>query len=199
MRITLVFPPFYHVSMYNLPPLGLVNLASILDSTKHVGTILDQVLSIRTGQLTASADIYHDATRLILDTDPELVAFSAQCATYPPILQIAGLLKQIRPQVDRLSRSDTGFRLPLPQNPAPLHDEHDLLVPLSGSQFSGLSRFHFAIDKVCSPASRLCRTDDMLIEFRIEVVPDVQRLHDTPPRMVSRIAPTGHHGSTFLS
>ncbi len=30
MNIVLVFPPFYLASMYNLPPLGLLNLATSL-------------------------------------------------------------------------------------------------------------------------------------------------------------------------
>ncbi|MBW2475871.1 MAG: cobalamin-dependent protein, partial [Deltaproteobacteria bacterium] len=99
MNITFVFPPFYHQSMYNLPPLGLINLASMLEPCVHTVTILDQVLALRSGALPFGRDIYHDSARQILDTEPQLVAFSAQCVTYPPILQIAQRLKEVRPKL----------------------------------------------------------------------------------------------------
>jgi radical SAM superfamily enzyme YgiQ (UPF0313 family) len=97
MRIALVFPPFYHPSMYNLPPLGLINLATGLQLAGHAPQIIDLVLALRTGELPRDADIYRNATRLVLDTEPELVAFSAQCTTYPAIVQIARMLKEERP------------------------------------------------------------------------------------------------------
>lgn len=99
MRITLVFPPFYHPSLYNLPPLGLINLATSLDRAVHEVTLLDQVLAIRTGELAMGRHIYREAAEQILATNPDLVAFSAQCTTYPPILQIARHLKLVRPEL----------------------------------------------------------------------------------------------------
>ncbi len=97
MRIALVFPPFYHPAMYNLPPLGLINLATGLKLAGHEPRIVDLVLAIRTGELPQDADIYRNAARLILASEPELVAFSAQCTTYPAIVQIASALKLERP------------------------------------------------------------------------------------------------------
>jgi len=44
MRIALVFPPFYHPAMYNLPPLGLINLATGLKLAGHEPGIVDLVL-----------------------------------------------------------------------------------------------------------------------------------------------------------
>jgi len=99
MRIALVFPPFYHPAMYNLPPLGLINLATQLRLAGHESRIIDLVLAIRTGELPRDADIYRNAARLILAAEPELVAFSAQCTTYPAIVQIARLLKRERPEL----------------------------------------------------------------------------------------------------
>lgn len=97
MRIALVFPPFYHPALYNLPPLGLINLASGLQLAGHQPRIVDLVLAIRTGELPRDADIYRNAARLILAGEPEAVAFSAQCTTYPAIVQLARQLKRQRP------------------------------------------------------------------------------------------------------
>jgi hypothetical protein len=83
--------------MYNLPPLGLINLATGLRAAGHEPHIIDLVLALRSGELPRNAAIYANAARLILAAEPELVAFSAQCTTYPPIVQIATILKQLRP------------------------------------------------------------------------------------------------------
>ena len=99
MRIALVFPPFYHPAMYNLPPLGLINLATGLQLAGHQPRIVDLVLALRTGELPLDAAIYRNAVRLILASEPELVAFSAQCTTYPAIVQLARLLKRERPML----------------------------------------------------------------------------------------------------
>ena len=97
MRVVLVFPPFYHPSMYNLPPLGLINLASNLPPDRHEVVILDLVLALRRGDLPMDASLYDHCARLILNQAPQVVAFSAQCTTYPPILQIAKRLRQQAP------------------------------------------------------------------------------------------------------
>jgi len=97
MRVVLVFPPFYHPSMYNLPPLGLINLASNLPPDSHEVVILDLVLALRRGDLPMDGTLYEHCARLILNQAPQVVAFSAQCTTYPPILQIAKRLRQQAP------------------------------------------------------------------------------------------------------
>ncbi|PLX81203.1 MAG: radical SAM protein [Desulfuromonas sp.] len=94
MKVALVFPPFFHASMYNLPPLGLVLLGTMLQRSGHQPVLLDQVLEVRKGHLPLSNEIYRHAAREILATRPDVVAFSAQCATYPPTLQIARLVKR---------------------------------------------------------------------------------------------------------
>ncbi len=98
MKIVLVFPPFYLESMYNLPPLGLINLATALKDTPHEVVIMDFVLYLRKGKLGLGKDIYDDCAGMILEQEPDLVGFSAQCATYPPVIQIAGRIKARRPQ-----------------------------------------------------------------------------------------------------
>ncbi len=97
MRVSLIFPPFYLDSLYNLPPLGLLNLATALRYGGHEPTVRDFVLDIRLGELALGPDIYKDCARAILEEEPELAAFSAQCATYPPLVQIARELKKLRP------------------------------------------------------------------------------------------------------
>ncbi len=99
MRVALVFPPFYHASMYNLPPLGLVNLGTRLRRSGHEVTVHDQVLGLRDGSLRAGPSLYDDCARQILAGEPELVAFSAQCTTYPPTVAIAARLKALAPQI----------------------------------------------------------------------------------------------------
>jgi hypothetical protein len=49
MKIVLVFPPFYLEYMYNLPPLGLIRLATALAGDPHELVLLDFVLAIRKG------------------------------------------------------------------------------------------------------------------------------------------------------
>ena len=93
MKIVLVFPPFFLESMYNLPPLGLVNLATSFKKTAHEVVIIDFVLSIRKNELKFGRNIYDQCAEIILKETPDLVGFSAQCTTYPSVLQIAKRIK----------------------------------------------------------------------------------------------------------
>lgn len=99
MKVALVFPPFFHAAMYNLPPLGLVQLGTMLQQSGHQPVLLDQVLELRKGHLPLSSEIYQHAAREVLATRPDVVAFSTQCTTYPPTLQIARLVKHEAPGV----------------------------------------------------------------------------------------------------
>jgi len=99
MNVTLVFPPFYLESMYNLPPLGLINLGTITAMSGHSVSILDFVLQIRTRQLRTGKYIYDDCAGMILEEDPDVIGFSAQCTTYPAIIKIACKIKERRPRV----------------------------------------------------------------------------------------------------
>ena len=99
MKIVLVFPPFYLDSMYNLPPLGLINLATLLKGSAHDVAVLDLVLAIRGKTLAIGRDIYRDCADRIMEEDPDLVGFSAQCTTYPPVIQIAKMIKARKPGV----------------------------------------------------------------------------------------------------
>ena len=99
MKIVLVFPPFYLESMYNLPPLGLINLATALKDSPHKVVIVDFVLAIRQETLKMGRDIYDDCAETIIREAPDVVGFSAQCTTYPPVLQISEKIKRRRPDV----------------------------------------------------------------------------------------------------
>jgi radical SAM superfamily enzyme YgiQ (UPF0313 family) len=99
MKIVLVFPPFYLESMYNLPPLGLVNLATTLKDTGHQVVILDFVLAVRRATLTMGRGIYDECTERILDEAPDMVGFSAQCTTYPAAIQISRRIKARNPGI----------------------------------------------------------------------------------------------------
>lgn len=99
MKILLVFPPFYLETMYNLPPLGLVNLATALKGGDHEVELIDFVLAIRQKNLKMGKDIYDDCAEWILEKAPDLVGFSAQCTTYPPVIQISKRIKEKRSDV----------------------------------------------------------------------------------------------------
>jgi radical SAM superfamily enzyme YgiQ (UPF0313 family) len=99
MKIALVFPPFYLQSLYNLPPLGLLNLATILRERGHDVAVLDLVLAIRLNTLAMGPSIYEDAVGMILRQDPALVGFSVQCATFPAVIRIAEQLKKAKPGI----------------------------------------------------------------------------------------------------
>jgi radical SAM superfamily enzyme YgiQ (UPF0313 family) len=97
MRIALVFPPFFLDSMYNLPPLGLINLASMLAPSGHELVIHDLVLALRTGGLPFGPTLYDRCVETVLEGRPDVVALSAQCTTLPSALQIGRRLKQADP------------------------------------------------------------------------------------------------------
>ena len=100
MKVILVFPPFYLETMYNLPPLGLINIATGLRGTRHQVEIVDFVLEIRRGTLRMGKDIYNDCADLILEKAPDLVAFSAQCTTYPAVIRISEIIKEKKPDIN---------------------------------------------------------------------------------------------------
>jgi radical SAM superfamily enzyme YgiQ (UPF0313 family) len=99
MKIVLVFPPFYLESMYDLPPLGLVNLATALKDSPHQVTLIDFVLAIRQKTLKMDRGIYSSCAEKILSQKPDMVGFSAQCTTYPAVVQISKKIKDKRPDV----------------------------------------------------------------------------------------------------
>ncbi len=97
MNIALVFPPFYFEPMYNLPPLGLMNLATVLRSSPHAARIFDFPLAIRQKTLPMNSDIYRECARQILQFEPDVAGFSVQCTTYPPAVRVAEELKKLKP------------------------------------------------------------------------------------------------------
>ncbi|ABB33709.1 Radical SAM domain protein [Geobacter metallireducens RCH3] len=99
MNISLVFPPFHLQSLYNLPPLGLISLATVLGEAGHRAVIRDLVLALRQGSLGMGKELYGEAARMILRDDPDLVGFSAQCTTFPAVVRIARLLKEQKPDL----------------------------------------------------------------------------------------------------
>ncbi len=99
MKIVLVFPPFYLESMYNLPPLGLINLATALKGSPHQVVLIDFVLAIRQKTLGMGKDIYSNCAERILQEAPDIVGFSAQGTTYPAVIQICKKIRDKRPDV----------------------------------------------------------------------------------------------------
>jgi radical SAM superfamily enzyme YgiQ (UPF0313 family) len=83
--------------MYNLPPLGLINLATYLKPTAHSVKIFDFPLDIRRKSLVMDKNIYERCARDILDFSPDVAGFSVQCTTYPPAVNIARELKKQAP------------------------------------------------------------------------------------------------------
>ena len=99
MNIALVFPPFYFEPMYNMPPLGLINLATVLKNSAHRVQIFDFPLSIRMKTLSMDTNIYRECARQILQFEPDLTAFSVQCTTYPASVRVAEELKKLKPRI----------------------------------------------------------------------------------------------------
>jgi radical SAM superfamily enzyme YgiQ (UPF0313 family) len=99
MNVVLVFPPFYLESMYNLPPLGLINLATALKGLQHQVVVIDFVLALRQKTLGMGEGIYADCAEAVLERDPDVVGFSAQCTTYPALIQIARKIKERKASV----------------------------------------------------------------------------------------------------
>lgn len=99
MKIALVFPPFFLEPMYNMPPLGLINLATALKSSPHQTVILDFPQEIRRKTLVQGERIYDDCAERILAEKPDVAGFSLQCTTYPPGIQIARRVKERAPWV----------------------------------------------------------------------------------------------------
>ncbi|MRR33150.1 radical SAM protein [bacterium] len=99
MRTALVFPPFFLSSLYNLPPLGLLNLATVLREAGHEVSVIDLVLALRMKAIPHAASIYEESARMILCEEPDLVAFSVQCATFPAVIRIAEILRQRKPGI----------------------------------------------------------------------------------------------------
>ncbi len=99
MNISLVFPPFYLASLYNLPPVGLLNLAAQCTGVGQRVTMHDFVLDLRLGTIASGPDLYDRCAAAILSASPAVVAFSGQCTTYPAVIRIAREVKQKRPDV----------------------------------------------------------------------------------------------------
>jgi len=99
MNIALVFPPFYLESMYNLPPLGLINLATVMKSSPHLVKIFDFPLAIRQKSLYMDGNIYRECARQVIAFEPDVAGFSVQCTTYPPAVRIAEELKKLNPRL----------------------------------------------------------------------------------------------------
>ncbi len=99
MNIALVFPPFYFEPMYNMPPLGLINLATVLKNSVQRVKIFDFPLSIRMNTLSMDTTIYRECARQILQFEPDLAAFSVQCTTYPASVRVAEELKKLKPRI----------------------------------------------------------------------------------------------------
>ena len=99
MKIVLVFPPFYLEGMYNLPPLGLINIATSIKNSGHQIVLLDLVLAIRRNILSMGKNIYDESAEIILAETPDIVAISAQCTTFPPAIQISKRIRAKAPHV----------------------------------------------------------------------------------------------------
>lgn len=99
MRIALVFPPFFLQSLYNLPPLGLINLATVLNQAGHEASIIDLVLALRLENIPRDPSVYERSAEEILRQEPQLVAFSVQCSTLPAVIRIAEILRKRKPAI----------------------------------------------------------------------------------------------------
>ncbi len=98
MKVVLVYPPFFHPSLYNLPPLGLINLGTIARRAGYEVVLLDQILGLRDGTLPFGPHLYQACAEQIAAHSPDVVAFGAQCTTYPPTVSIAQRVRDLLPE-----------------------------------------------------------------------------------------------------
>ena len=61
--------------------------------------VIDFILAIRQGTLKRGKKIYDDCVDRILAEAPDLAGFSAQCTTYPAVIQISKKIKGRDPHV----------------------------------------------------------------------------------------------------
>lgn len=99
MRVCLVFPPFKDDTLYNMPPLGLLNLGAIIENMGHEVRVLDFIMLMRQGKAPLASQLYDWAAKKILQWEPQWIGFSTQCTTYPPSLNIAKRCKALDPSV----------------------------------------------------------------------------------------------------
>ena len=74
--------------MYNLPPLGLIRLATALKGDPFEVVLLDFVLAIRKRDLAMGKGIYDECVERILEERPDLVGISVQSTTFPAAVQL---------------------------------------------------------------------------------------------------------------
>ncbi len=94
MKIVLVFTPLYLESMYNLPPLGLINLPPVLEGSGHEIEILDFVLAIKQQTPKMGKNLYDECADRVMGENPDLVGSSVQCTTYPAALNITKKIRE---------------------------------------------------------------------------------------------------------
>ncbi len=85
--------------MYSLPPLGLINLATVARSSGHDVQIMDCVLGLKRGELPLGPEIYDRIGERIVSHGPQVVGISCQSTTLPAAINIAKRLKKRAPEI----------------------------------------------------------------------------------------------------
>jgi radical SAM superfamily enzyme YgiQ (UPF0313 family) len=104
MRLTLVdnllYESSYSVRRDDLQPhLGLMSLAAVVRRAGHRPTIYDPKWEVFTGRLTLDSKLYDRLAADILRTLPEAVGFTALGCNFPCVVNVAGRLKKIAPEL----------------------------------------------------------------------------------------------------
>lgn len=81
------------------PHLGLCSLSAVLREGGRRARIWDPKAALYRGQLVADESLYHRASAIILDLEPEVVGFTALGSSMLFALRVALLLKQARPDL----------------------------------------------------------------------------------------------------
>lgn len=102
LKVALVCPPFDdkrdRSAYYLAPPLGLLYIAAYLMDAGHTVEVYDQVFDLKTGKLKATERLYLDSAESILESNPDVIAFSTQCSTSPGAINISRHIKAIKPE-----------------------------------------------------------------------------------------------------
>ncbi|WP_028213202.1 B12-binding domain-containing radical SAM protein [Paraburkholderia mimosarum] len=96
--VCLVYPPFYNETIHCVPPIGILRIASLLESEGISVTVLDFIYKVNSGEVELSPQILDECATQIVREGKPIVGFSTQCTTLPPSIGIAERIKRLAPE-----------------------------------------------------------------------------------------------------
>ena len=79
------------------PPLGILNIAAVLEKNGYTVQVADFVFELANGTTEAGPNVYDDVARKIIAFEADVIGFSTLCASYPGAIQLSDRVKAARP------------------------------------------------------------------------------------------------------